>query len=144
VITGNIKVNLHVSADTPDTDFFVKLIDVHPPSSDFPTGFALPITDGVLRARYRDSFSTPALMKPGEVYRLEFPLEPSANRFKAGHRIRVDICSSNFPSYDINRNTGDPNDRHFRIARNTVWHAVKHPSAIVLPIAPDDLGSRAP
>jgi putative CocE/NonD family hydrolase len=143
LIAGNIKVVLHVSSDAPDTDFFVKLIDVHPPSLDYPAGFALPLTDGVIRARYRESFSTPSLLKPGQVYRLEFPLEPSANRFQAGHRIRVDVCSSNFPSYDINRNTGDPNDRRWRLAENTVWHGAKHPSAILLPIAPDDLARRS-
>lgn len=139
VVAGNIKVVLYISSDAPDTDFFVKLIDVHPPSLDFPAGFALPITDGVIRARYRESFTTPSLLKPGQVYRLEFPLEPSANRFQAGHRLRVDVCSSNFPGYDINRNTGDPNDRRWRIAENTVWHSAKHASAVLLPIAPDDL-----
>jgi putative CocE/NonD family hydrolase len=144
VIAGNIKIVLHVSSDAPDTDFFVKLIDVHPPSLDYPAGFALPLTDGVLRARYRESFSTPSPLKSGQVYRLEFPLEPSANLFRAGHRIRVDVCSSNFPSYDINRNTGDPNDRRWRIAENTVWHDAKHLSAILLPIAPNDLAHRAP
>jgi predicted acyl esterase len=67
---------------------------------------------------------------------LAIPLEPSANRFKAKHRIRVDICSSNFPSYDINRNTGDPSGRRWRIANNTVWHDATHPSCIVLPLLP--------
>jgi len=144
IIAGDIKVVLHVSSDAPDTDFFVKLIDVHPPSLDYPAGFSLPLTDGVIRARYRDSFATPALLKPGQVYRLEIPLEPSANRFQAGHRIRVDVCSSNFPSYDINRNTGDPNSRAWRLAENTVWHGAKHLSAILLPIAPDNFARQAP
>jgi putative CocE/NonD family hydrolase len=133
-IAGNIRATLYVSSDAPDTDFFVKLIDVYPASADFPSGFALPLTDGVLRARYRDGFAAPSPLRAGQVYRLEIPLEPSANLFKAGHRIRVDICSSNFPSFDINRNTGDPQDRRWRVAQNTVWHDTAHPSCIVLPV----------
>jgi putative CocE/NonD family hydrolase len=133
-IAGRIRATLYVSSDAPDTDFFVKLIDVHPASADYPSGFALPLTDGVLRARYRDSFASPSLLQPGRVYRLEIPLEPSANLFQAGHRIRLDVCSSNFPSFDINRNTGDPHDRRWRIAQNTVWHDAEHPSCIVLPV----------
>jgi uncharacterized protein len=133
-IAGNIQAVVHVSSDAPDTDFFVKLIDVHPPSPDYPTGFAMPISDGVIRARYRDGAASPGLLKAGEVYRLEIALEASANCFKTNHRIRIHICSSNFPSYDINRNTGDPNDRRWRVANNTVWHDGKHPSCIVLPV----------
>jgi uncharacterized protein len=133
-IAGDIQVRLHVSSDAPDTDFFVRLIDVYPSSPDYPAGYSFPISDGVIRARYREGFETPVLMKPGQVYRLEVPLEPSANRLRAGHRIRIAICSSNFPSYDINRNTGDPHDRRWRIANNTVWHDSRHPSVILLPL----------
>jgi putative CocE/NonD family hydrolase len=133
-IAGNIRAVLHISSDAPDTDFFVKLIDVHPPSADYPTGFALPISDGVLRARHRDGTAQPRLMKAGDVYRIEVALEPSANRFKAGHRIRIHICSSNFPAYDINRNTSDPNDRRWRLANNTVRHDRKYPSYVLLPV----------
>jgi putative CocE/NonD family hydrolase len=134
-VTGDVQMVLYVSSDAPDTDFFVKLIDLYPASGDYPRGFALPVCDGVIRARYRDGFAAPALMKPGQVYRLEIPLEPTANLFKAGHRIRVDVCSSNFPSFDINRNTGDPHGRRWRVAENTVWHDAKHPSSIILPIS---------
>jgi uncharacterized protein len=133
-IAGDIKLVLDVSSDAPDTDFFVRLIDVYPTNADYPQGFAFPVSDGVLRARYRNSFARPALMEPGKVYRLEIPLEPSANLFKAGHRIRIQICSSNFPAFDINRNTGDPHDRRWRIAQNTVWHDAVHASCIVLPV----------
>ena len=81
----------------------------------------------------------PTPMKLGQIYRLAFPLEPTANRFKAGHRIRVDICSSNFPNFDINPNTGDPNDRRPRIAANTVYHDAGHASYIELPVdGPED------
>jgi putative CocE/NonD family hydrolase len=133
-IAGDIKLVLHISSDAPDTDFFVRLIDVYPASTDYPDGFAFPVSDGVIRARYRNGCAAPSLLKPGVVYRLEIPLEPSANLYKAGHRIRVDVTSSNFPAFDINRNTGDPNDRRWRIAQNTVWHDAEHPSSIILPL----------
>ncbi|HTU21432.1 MAG TPA: CocE/NonD family hydrolase [Gemmataceae bacterium] len=136
VIAGNVKVVLYVQSDAPDTDFFVKLIDVHPATDDLPVGFALPLTDGVLRMRYRDSFSKPSPMKRGQVYKVEFPLEPTANVFKTGHRIRIDVCSSNFPAYDINRNTGNPSDPRWRIAENTVFHSESKQSSIILPMAP--------
>ncbi|MFH1924674.1 MAG: CocE/NonD family hydrolase [Planctomycetota bacterium] len=133
-IAGNIKIVLWVSSDAPDTDFYVKLVDVHPKSGDYPSGYGFPVSEGILRARYRDGFEKPNLMKPGEVYRIEFPLEPAANRFLTGHRIQIYLASSNFPNFDINRNTADPNDRRERIARNTVHHDADHASAIVLPV----------
>ena len=101
---------------------------------DYPNGYAFPVSEGILRARYRESFEKPSPMKPDQTYRLVFPLEPTANRFKAGHRLRVDICSSNFPNFDINPNTGDPHDRRPRIATNTVHHDAVHPSYIELPV----------
>ena len=78
-------------------------------------------------------------MEVGEIYQIAIPLEPSANLFAVNHRIRIDICSSNFPNFDINRNTGDPNDRRWYIAENTIYHEMNHVSHIVLPIHP--LGS---
>ena len=133
-IAGGIKVVLWASSDAPDTDFYVKLIDVRPPGDDYPDGYGFPVSEGILRARYRDGFSNPESMELGEVYRLEFPLEPAANLFRSGHRIRVYMGSSNFPNFDINRNTGDPHSRESRIARNTVHHDAARPSWIVLPI----------
>lgn len=133
-IAGNIRVKLWISSDAPDSDFYVKLIDVHPPSDAYPSGYGFPVSEGILRARYRNSFSKPELMKIGEVYCLDFPLEPAANLFRSGHRIRIDICSSNFPNFDINRNTGDPHSRELRIAENIIHHDVACPSSIVLPI----------
>lgn len=130
----NVNVVLWVSSDAPDTDFFVKLLDEYPASADYPRGYAFPVSEGILRARYRESFEKPTPLKPGQTYRLAFPLEPAANRFQAGHRIRVDICSSNFPNFDINPNTGDPNDRRPRIAANTVHHDAGHASYIELPV----------
>jgi putative CocE/NonD family hydrolase len=135
-IAGNICVRLWVSSDAPDTDFFVKLVDVYPPGQEGARGYGFPVSEGILRARYRYSFENPTPMAPGEVYRLEFPLEPAANRFAAGHSIQVYICSSNFPNFDINRNTGDLHDHSGRPARNTIHHDREHPSAIVLPLWP--------
>ncbi len=133
-IAGNVKVSLWVSSNAPDTDFFVKLVDLYPPSHDYPAGYAFPVSEGILRARYRDSFEKPTPMKPGKAYRLEFPLEPAANLFKAGHRIRVDVSSSNFPNFDINPNTGDPNDRRPRVAKNTLYHQAVQASFVRLPV----------
>ncbi len=117
------------------TDFYVKLIDVYPPSDDYPEGYAFPVSEGILRARYRDGFQEAKLMRPDQVYRLEIPLEPSANLFQARHRIRLDISSSSFPNFDVNRNTGDPNDGAWRLAENTVHHDRQYATAIVLPVA---------
>jgi putative CocE/NonD family hydrolase len=134
VVAGNIRVTLWVSSDAPDTDFYVKLVDVHPPNDDYPRGYGFPVSEGILRARYRDGFQNPVLMKPGQKYRLLFPLEPAANRFLANHRIQIYVCSSNFPNFDINRNTGDPASHEVRVARNTVHHDAWYPSAIELPV----------
>ena len=131
-VAGNGTARLFISSDAPDTDFYVKVIDVYPPSADYPAGYAFPITDGVLRARYRESFSRPKLLESGKVYELVFPIRPAANKFAAGHRIRVDISSSCFPSFDPNRNTGRPHDRTWRIANNTVHHDAGHASSVEL------------
>ena len=133
-IAGNIRGILWISSDAPDTDFFLKLLDVHSSSPDYPNGYAFPVSEGILRVRYRDSFEQPCPMEPDTVYPIEIDMQPSANLFKAGHRIRLDICSSNFPNYDINRNTGDPDDRNWRIARNTVYHEAGRGSYVQLPI----------
>ncbi|MCY4626772.1 MAG: CocE/NonD family hydrolase, partial [Acidobacteria bacterium] len=107
-VTGPVSARLWVSSSAPDTDFTAKLVDVYPPSDDFPEGFDLNITDGIQRARYRDSRETEILMTPGQIYELEVTLFPTANRFQAGHRIRLEISSSNFPRFDPNPNTGEP------------------------------------
>ena len=139
-VIGPIVVRLFVSTNCPDTDFTAKLIDVHPANPDYPRGFAMNLTDGILRLRYRDSWERPKLATPGEVY--EITIEPYAtcNLFKAGHRIRLDISSSNFPRYDINYNTGEPEGeaRRKRIATNTVYADRLRASHIVLPLVPVD------
>ena len=121
-----------------DTDFRAKLIDVYPPSDDFPGGFDLNIGDGILRTRFRESLVKEKLMKPGEISKVTIKLYPTSNVFKQGHRIRVDISSSNFPRFDVNPNTGEPLAQHRRseIATNTIYHSEQYPSCIVLPIIP--------
>jgi putative CocE/NonD family hydrolase len=139
-VVGPIIVQLFVSSTATDTDFTAKLVDVYPPSADFPTGYEMNLTDGIVRARYRDRPDQQVLMKPGQVYEIEVTPFPNANRFKKGHRIRVDISSSNFPHFDVNPNTGEPLGKHRRTmeAQNTIYHDAEHPSHVVLPIVPKD------
>ena len=135
-VVGPIIVKLFAASTAPDTDFTAKLVDVYPPSKDYPTGFEMNLTDGIIRARYRNSPEKPELMKPGEVYKFEIEPFPTANVFKKGHRIRVDISSSNFPRFDVNPNTGEPigMNRREQTADNSVYHDAAHLSSIVLPI----------
>ena len=137
-VIGTITVKLWASSSAVDTDFTAKLIDVYPASTDFPAGFDLLLGDGILRARYRDSDKEEKLMTPGQVYQFNIRLDPCCNVFKKGHRIRVDISSSNFPRFDLNPNTGESSHDHRRTitAINTIYHDVRHPSHIVLPLVP--------
>jgi hypothetical protein len=137
-VIGPIDVVLHVSTTGLDTDFTAKLVDVYPPSQSYPTGFDLNIMDGVQRLSYRNGRRTRALARPGQVYPLRFRLFPTANRFVRGHRIRIDISSSNFPRFDVNPNTGEPLGQHRRmqVVDNTVYLSATRPSYVVLPIAP--------
>lgn len=139
-VTGEIEVKLYASSSAKDTDFTAKLIDVYPPSSEWPGGFALNIGDGIVRARFRESLKSEKLMTPGEVYEFTIKLYPTSNVFKKGHRIRVDISSSNFPRFDVNPNTGEPLNRQrlSQVAQQTVYHDAEHPSRIVLPMIPID------
>ncbi len=93
------------------------IIDVYPPSEDYPQGYALNLTDSILRARYRNSRERGELMNPGEIYELTITLYPTSNLFKEGHRIRLDIASSNFPRFDVNPNTGEPIGSHRRTGK---------------------------
>ena len=139
-VAGPITVRLWIASDAPDTDFTAKLIDVYPPSAAFPHGFAMNLTEGLLRVRYRDSWEQPALMTPGEVYAITIELFPVANLFCCGHRLRLDISSSNFPHFDVNPNSGEPEGswQRPRIARNCVFTEANRPSHILLPVIPPD------
>lgn len=137
-VAGPISIRLFVSSDAPDTDFTAKLVDWMPPNPDYPRGFALNLTDGIFRCRYRKSWEAPEPLVPGEVFEIVVEPMPTANLFRTGHRIRLDISSSNFPRFDVNPNTGEPEGRarRRRVAVNTVHMGVAHPSRLVLPIRP--------
>lgn len=137
-VIGSVVARLYVSSNCPDTDFTIKLIDVHPPTLDYPQGFAMNISDGILRCRYRRSFEHPHPMLEGEVCEITVEAFATANLFKAGHRIRLDVSSSNFPKYDINPNTGENfvNARLTRIATNSIHVGPQHPSRIELSVVP--------
>lgn len=137
-VTGRLLVKLWASSDGPDTDFTAKLVDVYPPSADFPAGVDLNVGDSIVRARYRDSLKTAKPLEPGKPYEFTIEMYPTSLVFRRGHRIRVDISSSNFPRFDVNPNTGEPlnEQRRSRIATNSIYHDSQHRSRIVLPIVP--------
>ena len=137
-IAGPIEAELFVATDGPDTDVTVKLIDVHPPSADYPQGYAMNLTDGILRLRYAEDPATPRLRRAGDVVRARITLFPTANLFLPGHRLRLDVASSNFPKFDVNPNTGEAEgrSRRRRVAVNTVFLDAARPSRVVLPILP--------
>lgn len=129
-IGGPVKMKLFASTDGRDTDWMVKLIDVHP------GGKAYPMAEGILRARFRQGLDRPELLETGKPYEFEIDLVGTAVVFQPRHRIRVDITSSNFPQFDRNLNTGEPLGKgtRGRAARQTIWHSSARPSAIVLPV----------
>ncbi len=137
-VTGRLIVKLWASSDSPDTDFTAKLIDVYPPNKDFPAGVDLNIGDSIVRARYRNGPGRAELLTPGRPYEFTIEMYPTSIVFARGHRIRLDISSSNFPRFDVNPNTGEPlnDNRRWHIAENTVYADPEHPSHIVLPIIP--------
>jgi uncharacterized protein len=137
-VTGPIVAHLWVASDRPDTDMTIKLVDVYPPSADYPQGFAMNLTDGILRLRYRQSWEAPRLLERGEPVRVSIEAFPTGNVFVKGHRIRLDVSSSNFPRFDVNPNTGEPEARAttMAVARNTLYLDSERPSHVVLPIIP--------
>ncbi len=137
-LTGPLTAKLWISSDCPDTDFTIKLIDVYPPNADYPEGFAMNLTDGILRVRYRDSWEKPSMMTPGQVYEITVTAFPTSNLFARGHRIRLDVSSSNFPHFDVNPNTGEPEARatSSRVATNRLFLDRGRPSHVVLPVIP--------
>ncbi len=131
-VTGPITVTLFASSSAPDTDWVIKLHDV------WPNGFTQEICHGILRARYRDGYNAPSMLRPGEVYEFTIAVNPTSNLFRPGHRIRVDVTSSDFPNFDRNHNTGgsDYFESELRTARQTVFHDAARPSRITLPVIP--------
>jgi putative CocE/NonD family hydrolase len=137
-VTGSVVVKLWAASTAPDTDFTAKLVDVYPPNGDYPDGYELNIGDSIIRARYRNSWETPALMEPGTAYQFAITLYPTSNVFQKGHQIRLHISSSNFPRFDVNPNTGGPLGREHvaQTAVQTIFHDAGHPSHVLLPLIP--------
>jgi uncharacterized protein len=129
-VIGPVKALLYAMSSAPDTDWVVRLCDV------WPDGRSMSVCDGILRARYRDSFAQPTLMQPGQVYRFEIDLQATAQVFQAGHQLRVEVTSSDFPRYDRNLNTGGAfgTEMQGQIANNTLFHDGLRASHILLPI----------
>ena len=130
--TGPVEVVLYASTSAPDTDFTATLVDVRP------DGRAIVVCEGIVRARYRESVETPSLVTPGEVYAYRISLWETSQVFGKGHRIRLEIGSSNFPRYDRNLNTGGPIgfDDDPRPARQVIHHGPAQPSHLLLPVIP--------
>ncbi len=128
-VTGQVTLDVWVKSSAVDTDFTAKLVDV------WPNGFAQNLTEGIVRARYRNSQEKPELLNPDETYQLSLDLWSTSNVFKKGHKIRLEVSSSNFPRFDRNLNTGETGQFGTRMVRatNTVLHDAEHASALVLP-----------
>ncbi len=131
-VTGPIKLVLWATSSARDTDFTGKLVDV------YPDGKAYNLCDGILRARYRDGLNKPALLEQGKANRFEIDLWVTSNLFKRGHRIRLEVSSSNFPRFDRNPNSGKPfgSDTELLTAKQTILHDQRHPSHLLLPVIP--------
>src|SRR6266849_8092889 len=131
-VTGPVTADLWVSTSAVDTDFTAKLVDV------WPNGFAQNLTEGILRLRYRNSQEKPELANPGETYHIAVDLWATSNVFLAGHKLRLEVSSSNFPRFDRNLNTGEEQARATRMvkATNVIFHDKAHSSALVVPVVP--------
>ncbi len=129
-MTGPVKVQLYASSSAVDTDFTAKLVDVDP------SGFARNLTEGIVRARYRDSQAKPEQLVPGRVYRFDIDLWATSNVFLASHKLRLEISSSNFPRFDRNLNLGEPSGsaKNYIAAKNSILHNAAYPSAVILPV----------
>ncbi|WP_444791577.1 CocE/NonD family hydrolase [Roseinatronobacter sp. NSM] len=136
-VIGRVSVELWIGSDAPDTDFTVKLVDVRP------DGSAVNVSYGILRCRYRDGYAADAApLRPDRSYRIRIELNPTAIVFGAGHRIRLDVSSSDFPNFDRNHNTGRDfwSDAELRPARQSVFHDHKRASRLVLPVIDNTAG----
>ena len=131
-VVGPVTLTLYVSSSAPDTDFTGTLSDV------YPDGKAVMLTEGIARARFRESIEEPVLMEPGRVYEISVDMWDTGNLFKAGHTIRLEVSSSNFPRYERNQNTGSQPglDADMAIARQTIYKDRGRPSHLTLPVIP--------
>jgi uncharacterized protein len=134
LVMGQVRARIFAASTAPDTDFTAKLVDV------FPDGRALIVNEGILRARYRNGLDKPEMMRPGDAYRFDIELGPIAVEFRNGHRIRLEISSSNAPRYDVNPNTGGDIATETRrvVATQRVLHGSAQPSALILPVIPSE------
>ncbi len=131
-VVGQATLKLYAASSARDTDWFVRLSDVHP------NGCAMRLSHGVLRARFRESLSQAKLLEPGKVHEYTLELWATGNQFLPGHRIRIDVASANFPLFARNLNTGANNQTSVEMvkATQTIYHDGAHPSRIILPIVP--------
>jgi putative CocE/NonD family hydrolase len=138
-VTGPLVVRLWAASSARDTDFTVKLVDVYPPNHDYPAGVDLNVADGIVRARYRNNLDHEEFLEPGRPYEFTIEMYPTSLVFARGHRIRLDVSSSNFPRFDVNPNTGEPlnDNRRWQTAENTIYSDADHPSELILPVIPN-------
>jgi len=132
-VTGPLSLQLYAKSSAVDTDFTAKLVDI------WPNGFAQNLTEGIVRARYRDSQETPELMNPEQIYKFTIDLWSTSNVFRKGHRLRLEVSSSNFPRFDRNPNTGESPESSSRFvsATNIVLHDAEHASVLEVPVVPE-------
>ncbi len=131
-VTGPVTLTLYAASSAPDTDFTATLVDLHP------SGQAIHLCEGIVRARFRESYEQPTLIEPGAIYAYTISLWETSNVFRAGHRIRLEISSSNFPRFDRNLNTGHTPglDAEMQIAQQAIDHNAQYPSHLTLPVIP--------
>ena len=131
-VTGPVELILYASSTARDTDFTATLVDVHP------SGLAIHLCEGIVRARFRESYENPTLIEPQTVYEFRISLWLTSNLFKAGNRMRLEVSSSNFPRFDRNLNTGNEaaTDTQTQVARQTIFHSPRFPSHLLLPVIP--------
>jgi len=129
-VIGPVTVELWAASSARDTDFVAKLMDV------WPDGFVQELCHGIVRARYRESYCEPSLLEPDRIYQYTIQVNPTGNLFEPGHRIRLDITSSDFPNFDRNHNTGahEYRDAELKTAHQRVFHDAAHPSCLILPV----------
>ena len=137
-VTGPLQMKLYAATSAKDTDWTVKLVDVHP------DGYAQNIQDGIIRARYNGTIGKSAkLLEPGKVYEYTIDMWATSNVFLPGHKIRLEVSSSNFPRFDRNLNTGEDPASGTRMerAQQTIYHSAQYPSHLILPIIPRAVGT---